>query len=467
MSVFKRLFTAPEKKLDIIIVGAGKVGVTLADKLTSEGNDVTLVDKNRDRISQISTKYDIMGIVGNGSSYSTLIEAGVEKAELLIAVTDSDELNLLCCTLANKVGSCSTIARVRNPDYTDELGYIRDKLGISMVINPELEAAKEIHRILHFPSAISVNSFAKGTIDMVRFKIPADCPLDGISLIDFGGVCKGRILVSTVEREDEVIIPNGNFILQRDDIISIIGTPANELAFFNSIGMKTRKVNSAIIIGGGKTSFYLAGFLHDSGIEVKLIELDFARCQELSELLPDDIVITNGDGTDESLLLQENIETAGALIPLTGIDEENILLALYARRIAPKIKTVTKVNHLSFISVINGLEIGSVVYPRDMTAETIRTYVRAKRNSIDSNIETLYKILDDKVEAIEFKIRGKAHYINVPLRKLHLKDNLLIASILRDGKSFIPGGDDEIRTEDSVIIVTTHSGFDNIGDIFA
>ena len=467
MAIFHKLIPNSEKSLRIIIVGAGKIGATLADKLTAEGNNVTIVDKNADRVNRLSTMYDIMGITGNGSSYGTLIEAGIENADLIIAVTDSDELNLLCCTLAKKVGNCASIARVRNPDYTDELSYLRDKLGITMILNPELEAAKEINRILHFPYALSVNAFARGSVDMIRFKIPAVSCLNGMQLTDFQGRDGFDVLVCVVERGNEVIIPNGQFRLMSGDVVSIIAPPRNAYKFFRKIKMSSRRVSSAIIIGGGKTSYHLAKYLCGSGISVKIIEMSLSRCQELSELLPPNVVIVNGDGTDETLLLQEGIEQIGAVIPLTGIDEENILLSLYALRANPDVKVITKINHINFSGVVNALELGSIVYPRYVTAETIRTYVRAKKNSIGSNIETIYRLFDDRVEAIEFKIESDAEYTNVPLRDLSLKDNLLIASVIRGGKSFIPSGTDCIKRGDSVIIVTTHSGFDNIRDILA
>lgn len=467
MSILKRLVPSKEKSMNVIIVGAGKVGSTLADKLAAEGNDVTVVDKNETLLNKLINTYDLMGVKGNGSSYGTLIEAGAENADLIIAVTDSDELNLLCCTLAQNLGSCATIARVRTPDYGEELPYLRDKLGISLIINPELEAAREINRLLHFPSAISVKPFAKGSVDMITFKIPADSVLCGMHLSDFRIKNGFNILICAVERNGELIIPNGGFMLAPQDIVSFIATPEDAYSFFKSIGLRSHKVNSAVLIGGGRTSFYLTKRLIKSDISVKIIESNPNRCQELSELLPDSVIIVNGDGTDEALLVQENVSDAGAIIPLTGIDEENILLSLYALKTSPDIKTITKVNHIGFSNVINGLELGSVVYPRLMTAQIIRTYARARRNSIGSNIETIYRIFDDRAEAIEFKIETRSDFTDIPLKRLKLKNNLLIASVIRSGKSFIPGGDDCLRAGDTVVIVTTHSGFDNIRDIFA
>lgn len=466
MSLLKKLRPIKTKAFKIIIVGTGKVGSTLAGRLTDEGCDVTIIDKNREVVDKLAESYDIMGVVGNGSSYSTLIEAGIESADLIIAVTDSDELNLLCCALAKKVRGCVTIARVRDPDYGDELAYLRDKLGISIIINPELEAANEIMRILHFPLAISVNPFAKGAAELIKFKIPQNSFLDGMKLMSFQNNNDFNILICIVERGDMVTIPNGNFELRSGDIISFIATPKDALVFFNRIGLETHEVDSVMIIGGGKTSFYLARMLVRSGVAVKIIEVNPERCEELSTLLPDEVVIVNGNGTDESLLNQEDLVNTGALIPLTGIDEENVLLSLYGMKAAPNIKSITKVNHINFSSVINELELGSVVYPRRMTAETIIKYVRAKKNTIGSDIVTLYRLSDDRVEAIEFNVHDELKHTDIPLKSLKLRDNLLVACIYRDGKAFIPGGNDVLIPGDAVTIVTTHSGLSNIEEIF-
>ena len=465
MSLLNKLFPSNEDSLNIIIVGVGKVGTVLAETLSKEGNNVTIVDKNADVVSKLTDMYDIMGITGNGSSYNTLIEAGIETADLIIAVTDSDELNLLCCTLAKKVGDCSSIARVRTPDYSGELSYLRDKLGISVIINPELEAAREINRIVHFPYAISVNAFARGSVDMIKFKIPAESILCGQKLMDFEKLELKNVLISVVERDDALIIPNGSFTLRENDIVSVIASPRDAYKFFRKIGMRSKKINSAMIIGGGKTSFYLTKYLMQSGISVKIIESDLARCNELTNLLPENVIIVNGNGTDESILMQEDLAQTDVFIPLTGIDEENVLLSLYSMKVAPYIKAITKVNHVNFSNVINELDLGSIIYPRFMTAEMILKYVRGKKNSKGSNIETLYRMFDDRVEAIEFKIDSESEFTGVALKDLNLKDNLLIASIIRKGKAFMPSGDDCLNSGDAVIIVTTHSGFDDISDI--
>ncbi|MCH5184884.1 MAG: Trk system potassium transporter TrkA [Oscillospiraceae bacterium] len=452
--------------MKIIIVGAGKVGSTLAGKLTDEGCDVTVVDRNREVVDKLADMYDIMGVVGSGSSYGVLIEAGVETADLIIAVTDSDELNLLCCTLAKKVGDCASVARVRSPEYSDELGYLCNKLGISIIINPELEAAMEITRILRFPSAISVNPFAKGRAELIRFKIPEGSVLDGMRLSHFQKMPGFNVLVCIVERKDVLTIPNGSFRLSAGDIISFIATHKDAPEFFKKINLDTHKVDSVMMIGGGKTSFYLARRLSQEGIAVKIIEKSTGRCEELSSLLPKNVVIVNGDGTDESLLTQERPDPSGAFVPLTGMDEENVVLSLYAMKAAPGIKVITKINHTSFSSVINELELGSVVYPRQMTAETIIKYVRAKKQTLGSNIETLYRLSEDRVEAIEFNVHSETEHINIPLKDLKLKNNLLVACIYRNGKAFIPGGNDVFLDGDAVTVVTTHKGLSSIEGIF-
>lgn len=449
--------------LKIIIVGCGKVGKTLTEKLCMEGHDITIIDRSAELVQELSTKYDIMGVVGNGASYSVQREAGVEDTDLIIAVTESDELNLLCCTIARKVGRCAGIARVRHHDYSAELGYLRMQLGLSLIINPELEAAREIARLLRLPSALSINSFARGHAEMVKFKIPPGSQLDGIKLSNLGQGIGKDILVCAVEHGGELCIPDGSFILQARDEVSFVATPRNSQHFFQNIGLETKQIRSTMIIGGGKSSYYLATQLLAMGVDVKIIEINRARCEELTMLLPEATIIC-GDGSDEELLQEEGIQQTESFVPLTGIDEENILLTLYAKRI-PHVKVVTKINRITFNHVIDNLELGSVVYPRYITAELIIAYVRAMQNSIGSNIETLYHIFDDRAEAIEFHVEASSPVIGIPLRDLKTKDNLLITCINRGGRILIPRGQDSIQMGDTVVIVTTHTGFRDIGDI--
>ncbi len=458
----------PKKKpkgLNIIIVGCGRVGSTLVEQLSAEGHDITIIDKNAAKVAELTDLYDIMGIVGNGASFGVQIEAGIKEANLIIAVTESDELNLLCCTVARRVGDCAAIARVRDPDYSIEIGYLREKLGLAMIINPELEASREMSRILCLPSALEVDAFAHGQAEMVKFKVRRGSMLDGISIAEIGAKTE-NILVCAVERKGEIFIPSGNFVIQAEDVMSFVAPRKTARAFFRKIGNSTTQVKNTLMVGGGNSAYYLAKQLLHMGIDVKIIEKNHARCERLSELLPKAVVI-NGDGTDEELLREEGIENVESFVPLTGSDEENILLTLYAQQ-ASKInaKVITKVNRITFNSVIENLDLGSVVYPRYITAEAIIAYVRAKTASRSSNIETLSYMFDHRVEAIEFRVDAEyKHLTNIPLMSLNLKKNLLISFINRHGKIIIPSGQDSIKPGDTVMIVTTHTGFSEIGDI--
>ena len=452
--------------MNIIIVGCGKVGHTLTEQLVREGHDITIIDTNEQVISNMTELYDVMGIQGNGASLSVLMEAGLDNADLIIAVTGSDELNLLCCTVAKKAGGrLAAIARVRNPDYSDEMNYLRQQLGLSMIIKPELEAAKDIASVLSCPQALSISRFAKGQAELVRFMIPKGNVLCGKKLMHLNDVFRFDYLVCAVERNGEVTIPGGSFELQCGDDITIVTSARDRHRIFESIDMRSDAVRSCMIIGGGKSSYYLAKQLINQKVEVKIIEVNRSRCEELSMLLPEALVIC-GDGSDEALLREEGILSTEAFVPLTGMDEENILLTLFANRVKG-IKTITKINRITFNDVIEGLDLGSVVYPKHITAETIIAYVRARQNSIGSNVETLYHMFENRVEAVEFHVQKDASVIGIPLMELKKKDNLLIACINRGGKIFFPRGMDRIMAGDTVIIVTTHTGFDDISDILA
>lgn len=459
----KNIFKKESQGLRIIIVGCGKVGVALLEQLCKEGHDITIIDTDAQKIQDLTNMYDVMGITGNGASYSVQVEAGIATTDLLIAVTGSDELNLLCCTIASQVADCSSIARVRTPDYSEEVGYLREKLGLAMITNPELEAAKEAARILSLPTALEVNTFAKGEADLIRFKIPRHNVLDGITVADVGRDLSNDLLVCAIEREGTVYIPSGNFVLKEDDSVSIVATRSEARNFLKKIGFETKQVKNTMIVGGGNSAFYLAKELINMGISVKIIERDAHRCEELSILLPKAVII-NGDGTDEALLKEEGLESVESFVPLMGIDEENILLTLYAKQVS-KAKVITKINRINFTDVVKNLDLGSVIYPRYITAEAIIAYVRAKKNSMNSNIETLYYLFNSRVEAIEFHVEQENEVTGVPLKDLKLKDNLLICFISRNGKVIIPDGQDDIQVGDNVMIVTTHTGLQNLEDI--
>lgn len=449
--------------LKIIIVGCGKVGCTLVEQLSHEGHDITIIDKNPSIVQSLTNLYDIMGLVGNGASYSVQMEAGIEKTDLIVAVTDSDELNLLCCTVARRSAKCAAIARVRTPDYSDEVSYLRDKLGLAMIINPELEAAKEVARILYLPTALEVNAFAHGQAELIKFRVPKDNMLISMAIYELSKQTSAKFIICAIERNGEVIIPTGNFVFEEGDYVSFVSTRANAKEFLKKIGFKTNQVKDSMIIGGGKVAYYLAKQLINFGISVKIIEISKERCEELSILLPKAIII-NGDGTDEEILKEEGISLAESFVPLTGIDEENIMLTLHARRVSSA-KVITKINRITFKDVINTLELGSVIYPRFITAEAIIAYVRAKKNSLGSNIETLYHMFDSRVEAIEFRVEEKSDITDIPIMELSLKNNLLICFINRNGRIILPNGQDCIKVGDTVMVATTHTGFNDINDI--
>ena len=446
-----------------IIIGCGKVGITLAEQLCQENHDVVIMDASAKRMQDIPENIDAMRIVGNGASIQAQMEAGVNEADILIAVTGSDELNLLCCLIAKKAGKCSTIARVRNPVYSKEINFIKERLGVSMTINPELTAATEIARLLRFPSAIKIDTFAKGRVELLKFKIRPQFKLDQLAVSALQNTLKSNILVAAVEREDNVYIPNGDFILKDGDLVSIIASPQNAANFFQTIGLKTNQVRNCMIVGGGTIAFYLAKELLSMKIPVRIVEKDPARCELLSQDLPHATIIC-GDGTDRKLLLEEGLCTAEGFVSLTNMDEENLMLALFAKD-QSSAKLVTKVNRLAFDEIIERLDIGSVVYPKYLTADYILQYVRAMQNTIGSNVETLYQILDDRAEALEFAIHEESPVTDTPLMELNLKDNLLIGCIHRRERVFIPRGHDSIQVGDTVIIVTTQVGLQDIRDI--
>ena len=452
-----------ENGLKIIIVGCGKVGANLVDQLSKEGHDITVIDKKAEKIQDITNIYDVMGLVGNGASYSTQMEAGNEETDLIIAVTDSDELNLLCCTVAKRVGKCAAIARVRTPDYSEETGYLREQLGLALIINPELEAAREVARILYLPTALEVNSFAHGQAELVKFKVPEGNLLNGLSLAYLGKNITNDILICAVERNGEVYMPNGDFVLHSGDVVSFVSERHIARDFLKQIGLATRQVKDTMIIGASKAAYYLAKELLNMGISVKIIEKEKENCESLSVKLPKAIII-NGDGTDPDILKEEGIETVQSFIPLTGIDEENIMLTLYAKQVS-KAKVVTKINRVNYKQVINNLDLGSLVYPKYITSEAIIAYVRAKKNSMGSNIETLYHMFDSRVEAIEFIVEENSKVSGVPIKDLKLKKDVLISFINHNGHIIIPTGNDEIEDGDTVMIVTKNTGFTGIDDI--
>lgn len=450
--------------MNTIIVGCGKVGQKLAEQLSQEDDqDITVIDLRNGVVQDIVNSFDVMGVVGSGSSIETLHEADIKNADLLIAVTGSDEVNLLTCLLAKKTGNCKTIARVRKPEYSKEIDLFKDDLGLALIINPEQTAAYEMARVLRFPSAIQIDTFAKGRVEILKFRIAAGSVLDNLQVSDICQKLNCDILVCGVERGESAFIPGGNFILKSGDRISIVASPQNGALFFKRIGIKTNSVHDTTIVGGGATAYYLADKLLQTGIKVKIIEQNAERCDNLCRLLPKASII-NADGTDTRVLLEEGIEHAESFVAMTNIDEENILLSLFANS-KTNGKLITKINRISYDEVIGSLDLDTIVYPKNITAEYIVRFVRAMKNSIGSNIETMHMILEGKAEALEFRIKEGAPVLGAPIEKLKLKDNILIACINRGGKIITPRGRDTIMPGDTVIVVTTRTGLRGISDI--
>ncbi len=452
-----------KKGLSIIIVGCGKVGATLVEVLVKEGHNITLIDTNSARVAEVAGMHDVMGVVGNGASFSVLKEAGIEDTDLVIAVTESDELNLSCCMMAKQETGCAAIARVINPDYSRENEYLRQKLDLAMVINPQYEFALEASRILYMPSALEVHPFAHGLAEMIKFKIPKDSVLCDKRVKELSGVNIRGILICAVERNQNVYIPSGEFILREGDVISFLAPRKNVRVFLDTIGVGSQRVKNTMIVGGGLASEYLAKILISMGVSVKIIESSRNRCEELSVALPEAVII-NGDGSNQDLLKEEGIEYTESFVPLTGLDEENILLSLYARKVSGA-KPITKIDHVNFRNVITDLELGSVIYPRYLTTEAIIAYVRGRNNSTNNNIETMYHMFDNRIEAIEFRIQEKSEVTGIPLKDLHLKKDLLVSFISRKGKIIIPSGLDTLEPKDTVMIVTSQPGLSSINDI--
>ena len=449
--------------MKIIVAGCGKVGRTIIEQLCMEGHDISVIDQEESVVNDITDSFDVMGMVGNAASYAVQKEVGISAADLMIAATDSDELNLLCCLIARKAAGCRTIARVRNPEYNAEINLIKEELGLSMVVNPEYAAAVEAARILRFPSAIRIETFAKSRVEIIKFRIPKGSVIDGVKLMDLAARTRTEVLVCTVERGEEVIIPSGGFVLRENDIIGIVASARNTRQFVEKAGLSTRRVNDTMIIGGGKIAYYLARHLIERGIKVKIIDKSEKRCEELCEMLPKAVVI-NADAADQNVLLEEGIRTCESFVTLTGMDEENLFLSLFAQK-SSNAKIITKVNRIAFDDLIQNLQLGTLLNPRSITAEVIIRDVRAMQNSIGSNVRALTYIIKGKVEALEFLIQKGAPVIGVPLKALKIKKNVLIACINHGGEIEVPNGFSRIQEGDTVVVVTSQIGFSDISDI--
>ena len=447
--------------MNIVIVGAGKVGETLIGNLVREKHDLAIVDNDYEIIKNMVNRYDVKGIVGGGLERSVLIDAGVDKADFLIACTSRDEMNILCCVLAKKIGAHRTIARVRDPEYFKEMENMRTELGLDYFFNPELATAIEIAQVLKFPSALSVESFAGGRTRMAEFEITSNNPLVGKNLYTISREYESKILIGVVHRGDKIIIPHGDYVVESGDLIHIIGDEQEIVSFCKELKIFKRRAKSVFIIGGGKITFYLANDLLSSGVSVKIVEKDEERAEELSALLPKATILI-GDGTYQEVLDEENLKGNDACISLTGMDEENVMISLYAKQCKVD-KIITKVDRPSVLKLVSTLGLGTIVSPRNVIANHIVRFVRAFSTDKNDGADTLYRI-GNKAEALEFTVTDGFKGVNIPLKELTLKKSVLIGGIVREDEFILPSGDSTLQVGDRVIVVS-EAQFTNLSQI--
>ncbi|MBQ7354054.1 MAG: Trk system potassium transporter TrkA [Clostridia bacterium] len=449
--------------MKIIIVGNGKTGFYLADQLSRDGHDVTVVDKDSAQLKKSDNTQDVITYNGDALDADVLREADVSSANLLIALTSSDQTNLLCCMLAREMGAPHTIARVRDPKLLQGLSVMWNTLGLSLSVNPELEAATEISRQLILPADVKVDFFAKGRVEMVEYTIPEGSPLCGIRLPQLTQKLKMQILVCAAVRGGEVLIPDGSYTITAGDRIGIAGSPSEIAKFFRLIDPTRKKAKTVVIVGGSTVSYYLARLLHENNLRVCIVEKDKERAEYLADVLPH-ANVTLGDGSDEEMLREEGLDGADALVALTAMDQENIVISMSARERGVA-KVITKIDHTQLSGIISKVNIRNVVTPHLIAAAQVQRYVRAMQSSLASNVEALSSIMDGKAEALEFKVTEAFRGAGVPLRELRPKKGYLIACIIRKRQTIFPRGEDSIHPGDSVIVVTTHVGLNNLGDI--
>lgn len=452
--------------MKVVVIGNGKIGSSLSSALVSEGHDVTIVDNNEAKLNRSKNTLDVMCIEGNGATSETQLEASVDKSQIVISVTPYDELNILSCLIAKRLGAEKTILRVRMPEYFKQMHLIKEELGLSMVINPELITASEIFRVLTLPAAVKVEVFGKGRLELIEFKVTDKTGIAPVNLQNLYKKVKTKFLVCAVQRDKEVLIPTGDFIIRNNDRLSIAATHKSIEKFFRSSGLMKDKVKSVMIAGGGMIGYYLASQLLAVGMRVKIIEKDEDRSLEIARLLPKAIVIC-GDGTDQALLLEEGIMSVDAFVALTGIDEENIILSLFAKE-NTNAKVVTKINRDNYINIASQIGIDCIVSPKSLVVSNVISYVRSLDNAADSEIESLYHLVGGEVEAIEFKVKENVeNVVGIPLKDMKLKGNIIISAIIRKREIIIPDGNTEIELGDSVVIVAKEHRFSKLKDILA
>lgn len=451
--------------MKIIIVGAGKMGMAIARELSNQGHDITMVDRDPEHLETASNMLDVITVEGNGADFAVLREAGVRDMDLLIAASGQDETNLVSCAAARALGVKNSVARVKDPSYNRDTEALRRGFGISATFNPDMEAAREIARILQFPTAARVETFARGRAEMVEYRIPQGSALDGLALKDLPGKLHSRVLVCAVEREGAVSIPNGEFVLHDGDRLNIAGARGELRRFFTAVKAYRESVRSVVLLGGSRIAAYLSRQLTAAGIHVTILERDHSRCEALCDMLPDVTVIC-GDGSKQEVLLEEGIRTTDAFVALTGFDEDNIIISMYARRCGVG-KVVTKVSDNHFVDMLQGTGLDTFICPKLLAASELTRYVRAMKNAEQSSVETLYRLMDNQVEALEFRVGESGRCVGRCLRDLDLRGNVLLAAIIRNGEFLIPGGNTQLLPGDHAVVVTTRSDLQDLDSILA
>lgn len=451
--------------MKIVIIGIGKLGKLLTKNFSLDKHDITVIDRHQEIVEDIVNEFDVMGYTGNGASLNALTEANCANSDLLIACTSDDELNILSCIVAKKIGIKQTIARVRNPEYTSQVSTMSQELNISFTVNPELDAASEISRILRFPSAIKMETFANNKVDLAEIKIEPSSHLVNKSLKDIREKYPFSVLVCAVKRDDKVYIPKGNFVLRENDNIYLMADSNEIVNIFKRLNIYKQKLKTTMLIGGSKISYYLAKDLIASGIDVKIIERDNDKCEELASLLPQATII-NSDATNHEVLLEEGLQNVDSVVTLTGMDETNIIISTYCKQQNVD-KIITKVNNENYGSIVGAMGLESVISPREISCDIITRYVRGMETGHGSEFKTLYRLVNNQIEALEFYIPRETSYTGIPLKDLKLKPNVLLACIIREDNVIIPSGKDCIEPHDSVIIFATISNIKDVEDIIA
>lgn len=451
--------------MNIVLIGLGKVGKHIAKLLSNEGHRLVVVDIDKDAVEEVSTNFDVLGITGNAVSVSVLNEAKVEEADLLIAVTDTDEINMLTCLFAQKINkNILTIARIRNPIYSTQAKYLRNVLGITYTVNPEVVAAREITRLLKYPDVVQVESFSKGRVELVSFNVLNNAKIINKSIQEISNQTGNHALFVGIERNDEVIIPNGQTVIKENDVVSVVFRTSDSHEFFSKIDVDTRGARNVMVVGASMVSYHLARLLEKSKINLTIIEKNKGRCEELSKLLENANIIY-GDATDNTLLAEEGIKDADAFVSLTNIDEENVMLSLYAKT-AFDGQVITKIDHVNYDKLLTSMNLQPIISPKEIIADEIVAFIRGIENAQGNNVGTLYHIMDGKAEVLSFAIKKESPFINKPLSSLKLIDNTLICSIIREGSALTPSGSDSIKINDVVLVATSHLGLKSIEDIF-